>query len=337
MLTIRLLTRLAARLQQAWTRLLPGPAPASGLLGSWQEQRRRLESAERLLVSARRRGLLLAQERLRGDWLRHLRRLLTLGQDLTAQLGATTPPVPSPRAFLAELRQLQAEFGSLSVDWRHHALAVTTQSITLQGLALGPFQIALHWDRLVSGSDSSCFEVLALEANPSAADDRVIHPHVRNGHLCAGDANTPMCKALAEGRLADAFWLVHGVLAHYNPGSAHVRLEEWSGAQCHDCGDSLAEDDAYSCEACQESYCPECIGSCEHCRRTRCSGCLERCDCCEGHCCSRCLRSLPESGRSLCPVCWRTCPACGSPFASDEAPGENNCCPLVAPPPPNTP
>src|SRR5262249_23154077 len=56
--------------------------------------------------------------------------------------------VPDLRSLLAELRQLEDEFGALQVDLRKGHLRVETERIVLGGVDLGPFAIELSWSAL---------------------------------------------------------------------------------------------------------------------------------------------------------------------------------------------
>lgn len=102
------------------------------------------------------------------------------------QLERPVPVAPSLSTFLAELQQLEAEFGGLEIDWKRHTLTMTTEPITLEGVPLGAFSIQFFWNRLSFHSDIQCFDVVALDPNPASTDERVTHPHVKGTRLCAG-------------------------------------------------------------------------------------------------------------------------------------------------------
>ena len=192
---------------------------------------------------------------------------------------------------------------------------------------MGPFAIQFFWERLSGALNWRCFDVVALEPNPSGASEDVTHPHVRHGKLCAGDATAPLQKALGEGRLADAFQLIRGVLLTYNPDSPYAPLETWEGARCHDCGYTAPADELRYCEACGHDYCEECASSCGSCSETRCTGCLERCAVCQDCSCGGCLEETTASERGCCLSCRRTCGACAAVFAGDEAADNSTLCP----------
>src|SRR5207302_505671 len=83
---------------------------------------------------------------------RRLRQLLNsfraalpaIGQDIEQCL----PELPSLGGLVEELRQLEAEFGGLSVGLREKTVSVVTEPITLRDVELGPFRIQLCWKRL---------------------------------------------------------------------------------------------------------------------------------------------------------------------------------------------
>src|SRR5205823_4305613 len=140
------------------------------------------------------------------------------------------PPATPPTGVatrVAEVRQLEAEFGAVEVRWADRVLRAVTGPVVLRGVPLGPFAIDYNWDRAGRDPAARCFAVVALDPRPAAGRDEVTHPHVENDALCAGDAAGPLDRAVADGRLADAFLLVRSVLTTYNPASAYVPLAEW--------------------------------------------------------------------------------------------------------------
>jgi len=63
--------------------------------------------------------------------------------------------------------------------------------------------------------------------SPNALLARAYDTHSKA--LCAGEAKPAVAKALEQGRLADAFCLICGVLRHYKPLSPHISLDAWGG------------------------------------------------------------------------------------------------------------
>jgi hypothetical protein len=195
------------------------------------------------------------------------------------------------RTILAELQQLADEFGDVAVDGRCKTVTVITEPITLNDVYLGSFAIRLDWNRLSIEAGAHCFEVDALEPNPSATNEEVTHPHVTNGGLCAGDASFPIRRALEQGRLADAFLLVRQVLTTYNPYSAYVLLDSWSGTECRRCGRTAPDEQSWCCDNCENELCADCALDCRGCETIHCRACLTECDQCTDLYCGSCLSS----------------------------------------------
>lgn len=337
MLPLKLLFRAARRLHQAWSETSTSANPRH-VLERLQNAQGVCQHTNRLLDKACSHRLLLTANRLR----RHLAAQLRAIQELVTQarqaLEQSTPPLPASSDWIGELRQLETEFDEFRMDWSDRAIIVTTQPITLEGIHLGPFAIQFFWERVAHQTGSGCFDVVALEANPPDSNELVTHPHVKDGQLCAGEATLPLRLAVADGRLADAFCLIRGVLTHYNRHSPYVPLEEWHGIACADCGRNTTTEDRCSCRGCDQDYCDECIGSCSVCGRSRCPSCLMRCEICDEPCCGRCLQACACSGRDCCPDCRVNCAACGATVARDEVNAQTQFCSSCQqlPPPPVT-
>jgi hypothetical protein len=232
-----------------------------------------------------------------------LHRLVHAVRDAVTQVLVQSTPtpasVPDVRALLAEFGQLHEEFDDFAVDCRSNMLAVTTEPITLEDVDLGPFRIRLNWDRLVGETGAPSFDLEALEPNPSASNEDVPHPHVSNGGLCAGDGTHAMARALQQGRLADAFLLVRHILTTYNPSSAYVSLDDWSGSECQECGRTVSGEQSWPCQGCLDTFCAECAHDCVVCDTVHCRGCLIECDDCAELHCGRCLASEAHTCNDL--------------------------------------
>jgi hypothetical protein len=244
--------------------------------------------------------------------------------------SAASGPAPSTIGsceIRVDLRQIDADFGGLTIDWNGKAVCAATKPITLEGTYLGPFARRFFWERLEESVDHYCFDVVALDPQPSAVNEDVTHPHVKNNNICPGDASKLMENALDQGRLADAFCLMRSLLLTYNPRSAYVPLKGWAGTPCHDCNCWVAADGLSCCVGCGNNYCDECLSLCPACRHTRCSGCLEDCAMCRQEFCGNCPTRTTVSRRRCCPACRRSCPACNAVFAKDEAVEGSDFCP----------
>jgi hypothetical protein len=274
---------------------------------------------------ARRRGWHAAADQARDELFRLVHQLNAAATVLvSSQPSLVHPPSipPTLRALHEELQQLYDEFENVALDVKGGRVIAHTPPLVLDELELGPFAIELHVHSLDrSRADSGCFEIVALQANPAASNADVTHPHVSGKSLCAGDAAVPIAQSLRQGRIADAFCLVRSVLNNYNPHSPYVSIEDWSGVQCKDCGDSVHDDDLYTCPVCNGRYCGHCTGCCEQCDQSACHGCLERDPVSRRDCCPACRSNCSECGRVVDGECFNQqserCPECDQKQSND--------------------
>ncbi|MGC9335813.1 MAG: hypothetical protein ACP5JJ_16825 [Anaerolineae bacterium] len=208
----------------------------------------------------------LAAERLRR---RIGRRVLDLAYALerSQRLSAEEIRIPGLSVLVADLQQIDREWGTLEYDPKAELLVLVTDSIELQGIYLGPFEIRLELAQLVDLNGNSPYTCVALEPCSPPTAEYITHPHINHDRLCEGDGTLAIRKALKEGRLCDFFSLVVGILKTYNPDSAYVRLEDWEGLPCWDCGQVIAEDEVYPCETCHHDFCDACSSYCQLCVR----------------------------------------------------------------------
>lgn len=211
--------------------------------------------------------------------------------------------VPTLGDLVGELKQLQDEFDQVKHDPQCQKLSITTDSIELEEVQLGEFEVILEISRLGEASRSSVYRVVALDPHPAASNDSVTHPHVSDEHMCEGDAGAAIGAALANGRVCDFFMLVRSVLQHYNSSSPYVSLADWHGSPCHECGSTMHEDNSHWCSSCGEEVCEDCSSYCRRCDETRCDGCLEECSVCGDRVCSSCRTTCEHCGRTLCVTC----------------------------------
>jgi len=211
-----------------------------------------------------------------------------------------------------ELDGLQKEFDGIEFDTSKNTLSVVTESITLQDIYLGPFRIQLELNKLDQLYYSSPYFVIALEPNPAATNDSVTHPHVSDERLCEGDGCAAIRAALEEGRICDFFTIVRSILNTYSADSPYVRLDDWDGRACYDCGRTMSSEDSYYCEHCEHDYCGECSTYCRRCEETVCLGCSGQCSHCEEMLCSNCVSKCEGCGELFCESCLKDdlCPNC---------------------------
>ncbi|MFP4105882.1 MAG: hypothetical protein ACLFVU_07285 [Phycisphaerae bacterium] len=225
--------------------------------------------------------------------------------------------VPDLRTVLAELAQLEAEFGGVEVGGGEPAIAVITEPIVLEGIALGAFRLTLDVGSLRLDRPDLSVRAEALEPNPAAINDAYTHPHICDQRICLGEATLPVRQALATGRLADLFCILRSTLTTYNPSSPYVAIEDWHGCPCAECGYVTAEEDRISCTSCEDAFCSECVSWCAACDEATCLSCLQRCEPCEDLVCRGCLTTCPVCGKSVCSTCLRECEECGRSLCRD--------------------
>jgi len=296
-----------------------------------------LQQLRRNITRARERGWHLAAQSLLGtlaDAGRSMQRELeTSLRTLATHMRPRLPANAS--AIYQDLRALQGEFDKVEIDPTTHELTVTTDTIELEGVFLGEFQIKLNWTDI--GQTSHPYRVVALDPNPAARREDVTHPHVQDEQLCEGDGRAAIAAALAESRFYDFFLLVNQVLHTYGQGSAYVELEAWDGTPCADCGTSVSDDERYDCNGCDSTYCSSCSSSCEGCNNSYCTSCLQACADCGCEYCSGCLKTCSVCHKRFCKECQenRVCTTCYEELhpkteepnndSSTESPSETAC------------
>jgi hypothetical protein len=262
----------------------------------------RFANDNRLLGLAVQRRWSAAAGRIRDRIQRNLSDLSCDLQYLKGMLDQTIPAPPKLSEVVAELMQLEDEYGPFKYDPKERSLAVTTDPITLEDVFLGSFEIRLFPDRIGRMYKETPYRIIALDPHPAGTDSSVTHPHVSGKYLCEGDGYMLIRNALQQGRICDFFSLVIGILNTYNPDSPYVSLDDWEGFSCYDCGRSMARDDSSYCERCDNEYCDQCSSYCPICDSTICLGCLTEC---------------PQCQKPVCPECTAVCAACHKTVCAD--------------------
>ena len=232
-----------------------------------------------------------------------LRDIPSLASTVEWSIGPCQKQIPSLGEILAELEQAQQEFPTLAYHAEDQILGVTTEPIELEGVYLGEFEVQLQIPNLALLADRPGYWIKALDPHPAASNGSVTHPHVSDERLCAGDGHSAIKEALASGRICDFFQLANAVLTTYSPDSPFVRLDEWDGRPCYDCGYAMDEDNCYFCASCEHDICEECSACCQACDSIFCRGCLTGCSCCDELYCHPCLNACRECGEFCCPSC----------------------------------
>lgn len=213
------------------------------------------------------------------------------------------PKVPRLSDIISELSQLEQELGEYQFSLKDKTISVITEPITLEDVSLGPFEIRLLIDRIGSLYSDAPYKIIALEPNPAGSDDSITHPHVSSEKLCEGDGHTAIRCAIEQGRFCDFFTLVTGVLKTYNSDSPYIRLDDWEGSSCYDCGCTISGDEGYYCEYCDHEFCEQCSSCCEKCGNTICLGCAYQCPSCEEPVCINCTAKCKDCGELYCKDC----------------------------------
>jgi hypothetical protein len=206
---------------------------------------------------------------------------------------------------LSEIRDditaLQEEFSSLQISLKSDTIAVVTETVVLEDVCLGRFQITLDWTSL--NDRSAGYTVEALDPVPACTCDAYVHPHIDGDILCAGDGKAAIAAALKQRRLLDFFILVRQVLNTYNAGSAYVQLDDWWSTECRDCGDSVSANQMCCCDNCDRDLCRHCTCSCDLCSDTFCSDCTTDCADCGFQSCAACLTECAGCTKQICERC----------------------------------
>ena len=234
---------------------------------------------------------------------RNLNDLTSHLQQFKGLLNADRPKDPKIADILAELNQIDTEFGVYEFDMDERTISIITDSVMLDGIVFGAFEIKLYLNEIISLYKDSPYRVIALEPNPAGSNSDVTHPHVSSEKLCEGDGYVPIRKSLEDGRLCDFFTMIVSILQTYNPDSPYVSLDDWEGVSCYDCGYTISGDESYYCEYCDKEYCSNCSSYCQMCDTTICLGCSHECPSCEEPVCKDCLAICSECEDSFCKDC----------------------------------
>lgn len=272
-------------------------------LGSFCEKLENIQKDRHFYSIALQHHWRTASDRIQTRTIRNISDLNSDIQTLKEHLDQKIPKIPSASDIVAELIQLEDEYGQLQYNPEEKTLSVNTDSIELEEVCLGSFEIRLHLNMLHRLDKGSPYYIIALEPNPAAASNDITHPHVSNEILCEGDGTILIRKALEQGRLADFFSLVVGILNTYNSSSPYVALDEWQGSPCYDCGYIVNREESYFCEHCQNDYCSQCSSYCKICETTTCFGCLTECPDCNDPVCKDCYGTCRDCEREVCQDC----------------------------------
>ncbi len=195
---------------------------------------------------------------------------------------------------------LEEEFNDVEFCFSKKLISVTTDDIRLEGIELGRFQIVLGWNLL---DDPFPYFIEALDPNPAASCSSTTHPHIQNTRLCEGEGQVAIRAALDQGRFLDFFIMIRQILETYNEDSPCVKLSDWHGINCNDCGHHMDEDDQYRCERCDINICGMCSASCPNCYEANCSECNRKCVGCDDWFCPGCVELCETCNDYFCKEC----------------------------------
>ena len=256
-----------------------------------------------LFHTAIEKGWLIGAENIRSRASRNLNDFSYHIQRFKELINADEMVLPNFSDIYAELLQIEQEFGDVKFDSKEKFLSITTESITLEDIPLGPFEVNLSINRINNLYSDSPYRIIALKPNPASCNEEVTHPHVSDEMLCEGEGHVAIRIALEQGRLCDFFTMIVNILQTYNPSSPHVSLDDWSGIGCYDCGCTVDRENSYYCYSCQNDFCECCTSYCHSCDETICLGCGSECPNCGELVCHNCLIKCSQCGSRLC-KCW---------------------------------
>ena len=232
---------------------------------------------------------------------RLIEQIQTTSTNLDRDIRQHDKPAVTHRGLLDDLDELELEFSD--VRYTPDTICVVTDSIVLDDLKLGRFEIRLRYAVITDPTFTSHCQIIALEPRAAGSDSSVTHPHVQDQILCTGDADEAIHQALFDGRICDCFVLIRSVLQTYNPSSAYVRLDEWDGIVCRGCDEVVSDEGCYSCTDCDVDRCLDCIVFCKTCDEPFCIGCVSSCSGCDRLLCDRCMQICPSCSESNCDAC----------------------------------
>lgn len=236
--------------------------------------------------------------------------------------------IPTQAELYAEIVALTTEFEHCEIDLRKGTLSVVTESIVLDNVHLGPFQIFLHWKLGHISTSQSPYTVVALDPCCPEYRSHITHPHVMSDRLCEGEAMPTLRKALQTGRLTDFFQIINQVLHTYNSHSPYAPLSDWEGTDCQDCGTHISSDCSH-CYVCSRAMCDDCSTCCMTCDASTCNSCARVCPRCDSEVCIECAKACQGCGSNVCPDCLN--PTTNLCQECEDVPSPENCKPAEDP------
>ncbi len=206
----------------------------------------------------------------------------------------------SLREIYGDLCGLDDEFSDVEYSLSGKSISVITENIVLEGIELGRFQIILDWNQI---NEQQPYQIESLDPNPAASSSDTTHPHVQGTQLCEGEGQVAIRSARQQGRLLDFFVMVRQILETYNDGSPYVKLCNWYGINCQDCGNMMDEDEQYRCQQCYTDVCNMCSYCCNQCYDNNCCECSRMCSDCGSTFCQSCVNQCETCNEIFCKEC----------------------------------
>lgn len=213
--------------------------------------------------------------------------------------------------IFTELQGASREFSEM--DFYGKSVRVVMGPIAFGDLQLGRFRIALNYESIVPGSETSSLLAKALEPNFAwNSSDSISHPHVDGGHICLGDGSAATAKALIDGRYFDAMLVVREVLRTYSSTSPYRKPDRWTKEQnrrCAECEEILPGTEGSKCttKGCRRLICTICAKTkaCGACKMFVCAGHTICCTLCRTRTCpgTKCAVVCGRLGAWVCKVC----------------------------------
>jgi len=208
---------------------------------------------------------------------------------------------PSQREIMEELEIVSNRW---KVEYSDDVFYALIEDVELEEIYLGSFWIGVNL--------CDEFQIIPVSVDNILSDGGLVHPNIKDEHICLGDGEDLCHGAIRQGRLEDFFDNIESLLNTYG-GSPHEELDGWRElTECADCGSGNTEDDMFSCKNCDNSLCPDCFfnNQCNSCMESFCDNCSRFCVACNDKICTECTESCGSCSGMACPDCMVECDGC---------------------------
>jgi len=216
--------------------------------------------------------------------------------------------VPNLSSLSEELYYLENNFSNLKLEDNY--LSITTDDIVLEDINFHKFDIKISKNYFGSIQDPRVVAEALDPVYPLNGSEHP-HPHIELTHLCVGNGLAAASMALLYGRFGDFFQIINSVLNTYGlTAGPYRKIQAWTGGECDDCGDDIANDELYECVDCNTVVCEGCIRYCCNCDENICLNCNTSCYSCGDYYCKDCITEC-GCGNAFCSDCINRCDSCG--------------------------